>query len=207
MAKTKLKKVSINSFEKVVTDLYEPFEIIEWNGIEVVIKKTLSLKEMLEFVDGVTKSCFNEDTNAYRPEALDFAVKIFVLEKYANFNLPKNIELKYDLIYQSDVVSHIIPHINSEQFKEIISSINKKVDNLAQANVEAINRQMNELYNAFNNLQENLGTVFSGINPEDLKNAMGYLSTGQVFTDDKIVEIYNKTNSDTITNVENSENN
>lgn len=195
MAKTKLKKVSVNTFEKVVSDSYEPFEIVKWNDIDIVIKKTLSLKEMLEFVDGVTKSCFNEDTNAYRPEAKDFAIKISILERYANFNLPKNIEAKYDLIYQSDVISHIIPHINQEQYHEIISSINKKVDNLAQANVEAINKQMNELYNAFNNLQEGMEKMFAGVNSEDIKNVIGYLSTGQAFTEDRIMEIYNQTTS------------
>lgn len=192
MAKTKLKKVSVNAFEAAVTNSYEPLKVIEWNGIEIVIKKTISLKEMLEFVDGVTKSCFNEDTNAYRPEAKDFAIKIYVLEKYANFTLPKNIEMKYDLIYQSDIVSCVISHINVEQYNEIVSAINNKVDNLAQANVEAINSQMNELYNSFNNLQEKIGEIFSGVNPEDVKEIMGYLSDGRAFDSDKIVEVYNQ---------------
>lgn len=205
MAKTKLKKVSVNAFEKAVTESYEPFEVIEWNGIEIIIKKTLSLKEMLEFVDGVTKSCFNEDTNAYRPEARDFATKIYVLEKYANFTLPKNIESKYDLIYQSDVVYRVISCINPIQYGEILAAIDKKVDNLAQANVEAINKQMNELYNSFNNLQESISTMFSDVSTEDLKNVMGYFSTGQAFSDEKIIELYNKT-STTTTNVENGEN-
>lgn len=196
MAKMKLKRISVNAFEKAVVDTYVPFENFEWNGIDVLVKKTLPLKEMLEFIDGVTKSCFNEDTNAYRPEVKEFAIKIFVLEKYANFTMPKNIESKYDLIYQSDIVSCVLKYINMEQYNEIITAINQKVNNLAQANIEAVNIQMNNLYNAFDNLQSNLDTMFAGVNPDELKNAIGYISNGQVFGDDKVLELYSKTVSD-----------
>lgn len=192
MAKVKAKKISVNAFEKVVSEKYTPIETFDWSGIEVVVKKTLSLKEMLEFVDGVVKSCFNEDTNAYRPEAKDFAIKISVLEKYANFTMPKNIEAKYDLIYQSDVVYHILQHINLVQYNEIVSAIDKKVDNLAQANIEAVNRQINELYNSFENLQNSMESMVSGINSEELNKAIMYLSKGQMFENDKVAELYNE---------------
>lgn len=203
MAKMKLKRISVNAFEKAVVDTYVPFESFEWNGIDVLVKKTLSLKEMLEFVDGVTKSCFNEDTNAYRPEAKEFAIKIFVLEKYANFTMPKNIKSKYDLIYQSDIVSCVLKHVNIEQYNEIVSAINQKVNNIAQANIEAVNKQMNELCNSFDNLRSSLEATFSEINADELKNAIGYISGGQIVNDDKILELYSKTISD----VESGDNN
>lgn len=185
----KAKAVSINAFDKIEKDTYKGTESFEWHGVEVVVKKTLSIKEVLEFVNDVVKTCFSADDGSYIPEVKDFAVKSCILEKYANFSLPTNIEHKYDLIYHTDAIDEVLRRVNGQQFNEIIASINAKISHLASANIEAINKQMNELYTAFDNLQKQLETVFAGIDPSDLTKLVGALGDKGI-DEEKIVKAY-----------------
>ena len=187
MAKTK--RVSVNAFEKVMKEVYTPTEVFNWHGIEVTVKKTLSLKEMLEFVDSVVKSCFAKDTNTYMPEIQDFATKVCILEKYANFTMPSNVESQYVLAYCTDAVECVLSRVNQEQFDEINYAICKKIENLAQANIEAVNRQMHELYGAFDNLQNQLASLFDGVNNDDIKAVTAALANGSL-DEEKLVAAY-----------------
>lgn len=172
----KVKKISILSLEKIMKETAKPTSEIKWKGLNIVIKHTLPLKEMLEFVNDVTKICFAAETGEFLPEVKMFAVKCCVLERYANFNLPSNVERRYNLVYNTDVYEVVMQHINHEQFNEIMDAIDDKVDNAAQANIEAINIQMAEVYNQFNNLQAEINNMFAGINPEDLSKFFGAVS-------------------------------
>lgn len=187
MAKTK--KISINAFDKIMKENHTPTETFEWNGVEVIVKKTLSFKEVLEFVDSVVKSCFSVEDGAYIPEAKDFAVKTCILEKYANFTLPNNVEHKYELIYCTNAIDEVLHRVNYQQFNEILAAINAKITHLAQANIEAVNKQMTELYSAFDNLQKQLEAMFSGINPDDFTKLLGAFGDGTI-NEEKIVQAY-----------------
>lgn len=186
----KIKKISVNAFEKVMNETYNtPTESFDWNGIEVTVKKTLSLKEMLEFVDGVVKSCFTEDTNTYMPEIRNFATNVCVLEKYANLTMPRSVAKQYELIYQTNIVDEILAYINQKQFDEIRVAITKKIDHIAQANIEAVTKQMNELYSSFDNLQTQFAALFDGISGEDIQ-AMTTALMSNSLDEEKIVKAY-----------------
>ena len=185
----KIKRITVNAFENVMKETYTPTEVFDWNGIEVTVKKHLSLQEMLEFVDSVVKSCFANESHAYMPEVKDFAIKVCVLEKYANFTMPRNVESKYALVSYTDAFAQVLRHIDLGQFGEINVAIENKVANLAQANIEAVNKQMNELYSAFDNLQTQLASLFEGINGEDMKAVVEALSNGAL-DEEKLVKAY-----------------
>lgn len=185
----KIKRISVNAFEKVMKETYIPTEVFDWNGIEVTVKKTLSLKEMLEFVDSVVKSCFTKDTDTYMPEIKEFATKVCILEKFANFTMPNNAESQYALVYHTDAVSRVLEHINVGQFNEICDAIDKKTNNIAQANIEAVNRQMNELYNAFDNLQNEIASMFNGVSNDDIRAVAGAVANGGI-DNEKLVAAY-----------------
>lgn len=185
------KKISITTFEKIMKENYTPTKTVEWNGVEITIKPTLSFKEVLSFVDNVTKSCFTTDGGTYIPEVKEFVIKCCILEMYANFAMPTNVERKYDLVYCTDAVNVVMDNINRTQLGEIIEAINDKIDNIAQANVEAINRQMNELYSAFDNLQEQLAGIFSGIGTDEISKLIGAIS-GDKFDEAKLIQTYMK---------------
>ena len=185
----KIKRISVNAFEKVMKETYAPTETFDWNGIEVTVKKNLSLREMLEFVDGVVKSCFSSETNAYIPEIMEFATKVCILEKYANFTMPSNVESQYALIYCTDAVECVLPHVNTDQLAEIKHAISKKVENIANANIEAVNKQMTEIHAAFDGLQNQLTGMFDGVSTEDIR-AMAEALTNGALDEEKLVKAY-----------------
>lgn len=74
------KKVSITTLEKIMKETYMPAKVVEWNGVEVTIKPTLSFKDVLSFVDSVVKSCFTTDDSSYIPEVKEFVTKCCILE-------------------------------------------------------------------------------------------------------------------------------
>lgn len=190
------KRISITAFEKIMDATRTQTKLVPWHDIEIEIKYSLTLKDVFNFVNTVTESCFTEDTNKYIPEVKDFVIKCCILELYANFTLPSHLERKYELVYGTDAVDTVVQHINNTQLREIIESINDKVDNIAQANVEAINRQMNELYAAFNNLQEQFMNIFSGIESDDFANLIKAASSGAI-DEEKLVRAYVNYQGDT----------
>lgn len=194
MSKTE-KRISINELEKIATENYIPTKTVEWNGVEIIIKNTLSLHEVIDFVDGVATSCFKQETGAYMPEVKDFAIKCCIMQLYANFRLPSNVETRYDLVYRTDAVDVIVQYINKVQLEEIVDAINDKIDNIAQANIEMVNIQMNELYTSFNNLQEQMNSIFSGIKEDDMAKLLGAMSEGKL-DEEKLVQAYMQSKKD-----------
>lgn len=196
MAKTK--KISINAMDKVVKSSHTPFTEIEWNGLNVTVKYTLTFKEMLEFVDSVTKTCFTSSTNTYMPEAKGFAIKSNILEKYTNFTLPNNLEHRYEMIYCTNIIDTVLEHINTQQYSEIINAIDDKIENIAQANIEYMNKQFAELYTAFENFQKHTEEMFNGINSDKVMDVMKTLINDGL-DETKLVNAYmlhNKGNAD-----------
>jgi hypothetical protein len=183
------KKISISAFENIMKDTYTSTKTIAWNGVEITIQPTLSFKDFLTFVDTVVKNCFSIDNNAYMPEIKDFAVRCCVLEMYANFALPVNVERKYDLVYCTDAVQTVLSEINPEQYHVLMSAIDAKIENMAQANIEAINKQMSEIYSAFENMQNQMSGVFAGVGAEEMSKLVGALSEGSI-DENKLVQAY-----------------
>lgn len=186
---TKSKKISITTFDKIMREKNIPIEIVKWHGIDITIRKTLPLKDALIFVDTVSKSCFESKTGTYMPEVKVFAMKCCILEMYANFTLPSNVEHKYDLIYNTDAVDVVLEHINMRQLNELTDAISEKVDNMAQANIENINKQMSDVYNAFDKLQNQFEQILSGVKAEDVSKLVQSIADGNL-DEDKLVKAY-----------------
>lgn len=183
-------RISVNSLEKCVKEaVAEPTVTKEWRGINFNIKIRLGLKEMMTFVDGVVKTCFTQDGTQYTPEVLDFAIRCSVLEMYANFALPTNIEHRYELVYGCDAFQIILDTIDRAQFDSMLRAIDVKIAHIANAKIEAITNQVNELYAALSSLEERLGSAFNGIDNDTISNLAKALSDGK-FDERKLVHAY-----------------
>lgn len=185
----KVKKISINAWEQVMKDTYTHSSTVDWNGVEITIINTLPMKEMLTFVDNVVKSCFTQDTLTYIPEVKDFAIKSNLVEMYTNVSLPSNLATRYDLIYRTDLVETILKSINIAQYSEMFAAIEDKIANIAQANIEATHRQMNELYAAFDNMQKQIAEMFAGIGADDMTKLVSALANSAL-DERKLVDAY-----------------
>lgn len=186
----KVDKVSVGSIDNIIKETYTATVTEEWNGINVTITKTLSLRDMIAFVDNVVKSCFRQGTNEYMPEIKDFAIKSNILERYANFRMPSNIEHQYDIIYHTDVIDFVLKYVNIQQFREIQIAIDKKIDVLAEMNVQMVYKKIDDMVNAFEDFQRKMENTIGGVTKDDMAKVMSAISDGGVFDQGKLVEAY-----------------
>lgn len=182
-------KLSVNDMDKIMAELDPNEKVVEWHGLEVRIKKMLSLTDMMSFVRDVTSSCFAKDTHEFIPEIRDFAIRMNVMEMYANFKLPTNLVKRYDVVMRSGAFEMIMEHIDAAQYCSIIGAIDKKIANMAEANVEMVHAKLNDLILNFNKLYETLNSVYSGVTQEDIKN-IAEAFKGSKFTDEGLVKAF-----------------
>lgn len=187
MAK-KEKRISINALEKIAKEQFPESVTEQWFDIEVTIKRSLPLKEMMQFVQEVVDACFTTD-GTFVPEIMDFATKSGILTHYANFTLPDNLEKQYWLIYSTGAVDMVCQHINMVQLQEMIGGINRKIDHMCDTDIVATKAKLNDLYEAFVKMGTEVSELFSGVNADELQKMVGALGNTEL-SEEKIVSAY-----------------
>lgn len=173
-------KANLENLKEVVNRLHKPTQVVAWNGLDINVQHTLSFKDMLTFVNNVFQLCFDGETGEFMPELKDFAIKSYILEMYTDIELPDNVQEKYDLIYCSDVLECILPYVHSAQLSEMIHSVEDKMKHHAQANIEAINMQMNTLFGAFESLQKQCTQMFEGFSGDEVSKLLSMMASGGI---------------------------
>ena len=198
MAK-KIKKVSVSKIDYIHDTTFSNSTVEEWNGVEVLINKSISLSDMLSFVADVVSKCFDENGDYY-PELMDFAIKENILTRYASFTMPKNIDKRYDFLYQTDAVEFVCGHINVDQLKDIVESIECKLEYVRESDIMFIRSKFSSLIDSIESLQSKAEDLFSGVTKEDVSKVIGCIGSG-MFDEAKLVRAYTdvmeKTRSDT----------
>lgn len=182
------KKVSIALFDKIAKAHFQNESTIQWHEAEVRVKRTLSLAEMLSFVDDVVGSCFH-DRMGYMPEVKDFAIKSNILTRYANFSMPDSLEHRYQMIYDTDAVDAVCSAIDTVQLQEIVNSINSKIRFLCDSKANLIQERINSVLETMEEMRDNTKDIFGGLSQDDLKALMGAI-TEHGLSEEKIVEAY-----------------
>lgn len=183
------KRISIEDYKKAVAEDFEPIVNVDWRGFTLHIKKCLSLEEMMTFVSDVVSSCFAENTNEYLPEVKDFSTRCCILENYAGFVLPKSLSEKYEMVYSSDIVSFVVQYVEHMQFNAMLAAIDHKIEHQAQSNIEALNKQMNEVVAGLSVLEKNLSGIFGGVDNETISKIAGAIADGS-FDESKLVKAF-----------------
>lgn len=182
-------KVSIEELKNIAADEFSLVMDMDWKGMYLHIKRHLSIEDMMLFVNSVVSSCFVVETSEYLPEIKDFAIRCAVLTHYTGFELPESLSEKYEIAYISDLVSSIIHYVDIEQYNAMLDAIDRKISYRAHSNIEAINQQMNEIINNFNDLEDKLVDVFSGIDNNTISNIAGAIANGN-FDEHKLVKAF-----------------
>lgn len=184
------KRVSINAVDNIIGERFVNITSEQWYDVEVKIRRNLPFTEMLTFVDDVVQSCFQKN-GAYIPEVLDFAIKSNLISKYTNVSMPDNLEHRYAILYNSDLVDFVCKHINMQQFQEIVASINRKLSYMCNTNTVSVQNRLNDLISAFETMQEKTEAMFSNVTPDDITRLVGAVGDSAL-TEEKIVEAYMK---------------
>jgi hypothetical protein len=148
----KMKRVSVNEFEKMVKDLGSNFEEVEYKGLSFIVTNTISLKDMMSLVDEVSNNCFMSD-GSFRPEVVQPLLDCGVVERYTNLTLPKNLESRYELVARSGVVEFIMTKINTAQYNDIVVAVRDKIDYMCDVNTLAFNNAIESMTSMMSNIQ------------------------------------------------------
>lgn len=183
----KIKKISINEFEKAIESDCVHAVDAEWRGVSIHINTILSFAKALEFSNMVTEMCFASDTGEFIPEAQDFAIRCAIIQFYTNLTMPANLERKHEMVYGTDIIQFVVEYIDKNQFHPLLSAIDKKIDIRVKANIEALNAKMAEVAAGFETLEQKLGEIFGDIDGETVNKIAGAIANGN-FDEDKLVE-------------------
>lgn len=162
-------RVSINNFEQALAkDTVITETLVDTEDVTIQIKKTITLTEMMLFVQEVVEACIDGETGEYIPEAYDFAIRSAVLTHYANFAMPANLEKQYWLIYNTRAFQQVLNNINEQQFNDIIRAIDRKVKYMLDVMSSAAVSKINEAIAKFNDVATVSTKMFDGATPDDM---------------------------------------
>ena len=185
MAK-KESRISINKLESV---LKENIVVVPMRGnedVNIIIRRTLPLKDMMQFVENVVSSCVDAETASYTPEIKEFAIRSEILTTYANFNLPSNVEKQYELLYCTDVLCQVMEHINNKQLHEIEVAIDARIDHEVKMIETVLAAKTNEMMLRIEAMVEQFEDAFGGINSDDFNGIVKKLSEMDSMTEESI---------------------
>lgn len=190
MAKKDTKRVSINAWEKVMKEHFDTVPtVVDWYGVEVEVKRTLGVKEVLAFVEDIVGACFAPD-GTFLPQAEQFAIRSGILTYYAGFAMPESIEKQYAFVMNTDAADMVQANINGIQLQNIIEAADRKIDYLCDSNALTIKAEAEKVVAEFQKLGEQMEAVFSGMSADDIQKILGSIDQlGQV-SEDKIVNAY-----------------
>lgn len=180
-----------DKYDETIANNSESVTEVKWQGITLIVKKRLSLDEMMTFVSDVVLSCFATDTNEYLPEIKDFSIRCSILESYAGFVLPESLSDKYETVYSSDIVSTIIHCVDQGQFNAMLEAIDNKIDYKSQSNIEALNKRMNEVIDGLSTLEHNLSSIFSDIDSDTISKLASAIIDGN-FDKNRLVKAFSE---------------
>ena len=157
-------------------------------GLEIEVNHTIPLPSVLEFVNELVETCFLED-GTFVPEIMDFTMKNNILTRYANFELPTDLNEQYNLIYFSGVAEFVMEKINQVQLREIVEAAKKKINFKCQADVAATRAKLAELVTYFEDIGVQMEKMLTGVNAEDIEKLMQAMANGAL-DEEKIVAAY-----------------
>ena len=182
-------KITVSEFEKAVRGAQTRFFDVEWNGLMLHIRHQVNLEYMIRYVDYVVAACFDANTGEYLPEAKDFAIRSGAVEFFTNITLPDDVNRKYNLMYGTDIINVVMSYVDAGQMNSLLIAIDKKLDYLANANIERVRKQLNDVTQSFAELSNTMEQAFSGITGEEISKIASAVAGG-AFDEAKLVQLF-----------------
>lgn len=164
---------------------------VKWKDTKIKVQEHLTFKAMLLFVNDVVSSCFVFDTGEYIPEVKDFAISCALIKYYTDFELPEDLEEKYNVIYGTDITAQVENFVDEYEYSKIMEAIDEKINNLTQSNVKALDKQINKIVESFSSIEEKLSNIFKDIDNDTISKIAGAITNGS-FSEDKLVQAFSK---------------
>lgn len=147
-------------------------KLSENSDVEIIVQHTISVEEMVAFVDTVVSQAFKGDTYISVNEKV--AYDRAILAYYTNLPYDCNNEIYSYIVYETDILNRIKNEISSYQLNDIKMMIAKEIDfknktilshhkfRLDEA-IERINREQDEVLLNCQNLIKTISDAFGSM--------------------------------------------
>lgn len=172
---SKSKKVTFNT-------LYSDMQKDEINAIqfmehEITVKRTLTLKEMIEFVSSVVHSCYDMDDGSYSPEIFEMAFMIYTLVHYAGMEVPKDINKAYMVVVGTDLFDLVCKYVNHAQLGMIKNAAEKRLEFVREKFVSAAVSETNYLIEKVDSMIEESTNVFTSFGSKEFQDTLNAINS------------------------------
>lgn len=185
-----IERVSVNKFElalnqeNIITET-----LVGTEDVTIRIKETITLPEMILFVQEVVEACIDGENGEYIPEAYDFAIRSAVLTRYANFAMPANLDKQYWLVYNTRAFEQVISNINEYQFNDIIKAIDRKIKYMLDVMSSTAVSKIHEVIDKFNEIAETGERIFGGASADEMANFVSGVSKLKDIKEEDIAKV------------------
>ena len=188
MAKKNRSRVSIRKLEEAAEGQLNQVSTLEWNGIEIEVRRNIGMGDACAFVDFMRKACFSDD-GEYLPEAKEPAFRALVVRLYTNITMPSNAAKQYDILMHTDLVPQIVSRIDGAQLGLIIQAIDEKIEYACKSNIDFVKKQMTDASKAIETLLSDVSSVFSGVSQDDIAKLASAMANGGL-DEQKLMQAY-----------------
>lgn len=178
-------KKLIASFDTVMNEKFPNENTIDWNGVNIKISRTIGISDMMDFVQSVVDSCFDE--GAYLPELMDFAVRVNVVKKFTDVSLPAGSDRQYALLYRTDLYSSVLEAIDNDQLHTIFNAVEAKIEYECDVQRRDLKEQVDRMIASLSGVADSATALFGGVSSEDIARLAKVIGDGE-FDTDKIGE-------------------
>lgn len=98
------------------------------DGLSVNIKHTLSFEEAMALIAELIDNSIDEQNGIYAPESFEIVKALSIMKYYASIPTPKSPHQAYRLVYETDLLEQLTPHINQKQLVHLISAAEKQIE-------------------------------------------------------------------------------
>lgn len=184
----KSNKISINKLESTMRSNVVSMPMSGHEDIEIVVRRVLPLRDVMQFVEDVVSSCIDRVTGDYIPEVQAFATRACVLTQYANFTLPKDSEKQYDLVYNTNAFQQVMDTIDRVQYDEILCAINERIKHELAMMESSMKAQIADVTAKLDHFVEASEAMFGSVSDKDMSALVHGLTNGGRLDEEKIVK-------------------
>ncbi len=167
----KSKKMTFNMVA-AKTNQAEQTETITIDDMTIEVKKRLDMKHAMQFVQDIVSTCFDEEEATYIPEIFDAAIRIGTLMHYAGFDVPKDADKAFTVVYNTDLFDRVLTIIDKKQFEELITGAKRKMAFKRDLLVSTAAQKVLELITKMDDVLGRGVKVMESVNAEELSNTM-----------------------------------
>lgn len=179
----------------IAADIHpDKFTEVEWNGLKIRVRDSISLEEYSEFINYVVGCNFAGANGEYTPEMSSLAFGRAILLFYTNVELPADLDKQYSLImggktYCENLVFTIEEHISDAQLHDLRKAIDKNVDYLLRTKLSVINSRLEKAVDGIEQIANLISEAFGGVDEDTVQKLVSALGNS-VFDEEKLVKAF-----------------